>query len=167
MGLFWAAPYFLAAVAVHALLVRTRLTGNSVAKFLAAGGLLGLLLGGHVLAYDGLGLGLSAALAAYAFACELYIFLFTMVMSSVSVKLLLSLRERDLLGPEIDVLYDSAGMVARRLDRLVAVGLLQPDGTFYRVSPRGRRLGWTFAALRHFFRHCSETPSRPGRDDAA
>ena len=167
MVLFWALPYFLAAVAGHALLVRTRLPGSSVAKFLAAGGPLGFALAGHLLMFHGFGVGAWAALAAYAFACELYIFLFTMVTSSVSVKLLLSLRERDLSGPEIDALYDSRGMVARRLDRLVAVGLLEPEGGFYRVAPKGRRLVRTFAVLKLFFRHPVEPPGRTARSDAA
>ncbi len=156
----WAIPCFLAAVAGHALLVRTRLPGNSVAKFLAAGCPLGLALAVYLLAFHGLSVGACAALAAYAFACELYIFLFTMVTSSVSVKLLLSLRAGDLSAAEIDALYGSTGMVARRVERLLAVGLLEPDGGSYRVSPRGRRLVRTFAVLKRFFRH-SPWPAAP------
>src|SRR5262245_17264170 len=108
MTLLWVVPHFVAAVAGHALLARTRLPGNSVAKFLLAGGLLGLALAAHRLALDGLCLSSVAALAAYAFCCELYVFLFTMVGSSISVKLLLSLRRGELSGPEIDALYDTS-----------------------------------------------------------
>jgi DNA-binding HxlR family transcriptional regulator len=153
MVILWAVPYFVAAVAGHALLTRTALPANAVVKFLCVGGPLGLGLALHVLALHGVGLAALATLAVYAFACELYIFLFTLVGSSVSVRLLLALRAGDRSGADIDALYGSAGMVTRRLERLAAVGLLVRDGRAVRVLPRGRRLVRVFAALKHFFRH--------------
>src|SRR5207302_6216679 len=105
MVTLWIGPYFLAAAGGHALLTRTPLPGNSVAKFLLAGAASGLGLVGHLFAVYGVGMAAFSAIAAYAFACELYLFLFTMTASSVSVKLLLTLRRTDLSAAEIDAHY--------------------------------------------------------------
>jgi hypothetical protein len=160
MEMLWPVAYFLGAVAGHALLTRLPLAGNSVSKFLLGGGLLGMGLCYHAWSLFGWQLAAAALLVSYAFMCELYLFLFTMISSSVSVKLLLTLRERDLAKPEIDKLYDAAGMVERRLERLLAVGLLEGDRTAYRVTGRGRKMVNTFRALKHFFRHADGPPTR-------
>src|SRR5215204_6271304 len=94
--------YFLVAVLLHSLLVRMRLPGSSVFKFLAVGGIAGLCLLGHLLLLDAPTHGMLAALAGYAFLCELYLFLFTMVMTSVSVRLMRLLLTQDHTHAEID-----------------------------------------------------------------
>ena len=162
MEFFWAVPYFGAAVAVHALTTRLR-RGNAIVNFLLVAAAGGLALACHLVCRAGLSSPGVAGLLVYAFACELYLFLFTLVASSVSARLLLLLRERHLSAPQIRALYEPAGMVERRVERLVAAGLLEPDGSSYRVSARGRRLVRLFLACRRFFRH----PERPGTRQAA
>jgi hypothetical protein len=153
----WVVPYFAGAVAAHAL--STRLPrGNPIVKFLLVGAVGGGALACHLLWAEGLSLAAMAGLAAYAFACELYLFLFTLVASSVSVRLLLLLLERDRSAGEIRELYEPRGMVARRVERLLAAGLLERDGGSYRVSARGRRLVGLFVALKAFCRHPEERP---------
>jgi hypothetical protein len=144
---------FLAAVASHAVLVRLACPGSAVLKFFLAGGAVGLLLACHVLAAFGFCVTSFAVLSSYAFLCELYIFLFTMTLSSVSVKMLFTLRKADLTPEELAGLYQSRGMVAGRIQRLLAVGLLQQEGPLFRVTPRGRRLVLVFTALQRFFGH--------------
>jgi hypothetical protein len=156
MELFWAVPYFGGAVAVHALLTRLP-WGNPIVKFLLGGGAGGLGLSGHLISLTGLSRATLGGLLVYAFACELYLFLFTLVASSVSARLLLLLRERELGVPEIQALYQPTGMVARRINRLIAAGLLVRAGDGYRVTARGRRVAATFQAGKRFFRHPLES----------
>jgi len=150
MPILWAVAAFLIAVAAHALLVRLPVKGDSVTKFALTGGVTGVALGLLVLLQAPTLLGL-AALVAYAFACELYTFLFTLVGSSVSVRILLTLRDGPRTAAEIDALYETAGMVEGRIERLRQVGLLDPATG--EISARGRLLVRLFRALRHFFRH--------------
>lgn len=145
--------YFLLAVLLHSLLVRTRLPGSSVFKFFAVGGTAGLCMLGHLLLLEAPTLGILAALAAYAFLCELYLFLFTMVMTSVSVRMLRLLLERDRTHQEIDAAYDSRAMVERRLERMRVGGLLEGDDARPRITPRAQRLVALFLAWKRFFRH--------------
>ena len=140
--------------------VATRIPwGNPIGKFLLVGGGAGLALGAHLVVLGGDSLALLAALLTYAFLCELYLFLFTMVASSISARLLLLLRQRDLTADEIKSLYDPAGMVDCRLERLLVAGLLKQEACSYRVSGRGRRLAALFLALKRFFGHPRELPS--------
>jgi hypothetical protein len=155
MEFLWAIPYFLGAVAAHALSARVP-RGNPIVKFVAVGGLGGLGLAGHLVLWTGVSLTAFAGVLAYAFACELYLFLFTLVASSVSVRLLLLLREGDLSAAQIQALYEPSGMVARRIDRLLAADLVTKEGTAYRVTPRGRRLVRLFLTAKGFFRHPQE-----------
>lgn len=150
MELFEALLTFAGAVAVHALLARLP-GGNPITKFLLAGGTCGLALAAHLLLTGGPLLAVASAVAIYAFACELYLFLFTMVASSISARLLLILRQRPLKTAEIQDLYEPRGMVERRLERLVAAGLLHRETGGYRVTERGRRLASRFLAVKGFF----------------
>jgi hypothetical protein len=150
MAILWAGAAFLMAVAVHAIIVRLPVKGDSVTKFVLAGGALAIVLGLLILLQAPTLAGL-AALVAYAFACELYVFLFTLVGFSVSARILLTLRDGPRTAREIDAVYETASMVAGRIERLQRVGLIDPaTGT---VSARGRLLVRLFRALRHFFRH--------------
>ncbi|OAI39517.1 hypothetical protein AYO40_05645 [Planctomycetaceae bacterium SCGC AG-212-D15] len=153
MELLWPFLYLSGAVLVHAMLVRLPIRGNSVAKYLGAGGAAALALTVHLLLVCGPGIKTFAALALFAFVSELYIFLFTMVASSVSVRLLLTLREGSRTTTEIDAVYDSSNMVQDRIGRLLDVGLLVRMGDSCRLSPQGERLLRTFSILRQFFRH--------------
>jgi hypothetical protein len=150
---FWAVPYFLAAIAGHALLVRMGRPGNVFVRFLASGLPVGVVLMWHMFTLYGWGVAPWAAVALYAVSCELYMFLLSLVTTSVSVRLLLALRRGELSRAEIDALYDTAGMVSRRLENLVATGLLERDAVGYHLSVRGRRVVWAFAVLKRFFRH--------------
>jgi DNA-binding HxlR family transcriptional regulator len=159
MAFLWALPYLVGTLLVHGLATRLP-RGNPIGKFLLVGGAGGLALACHLLQTSGLTLATAAGLMAYAFACELYLFAFTLVASSVSARLLLLLREGELSRAQIQGMYDTAGMVERRLARLVAAGLLVRHGSAYRVTPKGRRLLGVFLALKGFFRHGQEPPLR-------
>src|SRR5712692_5003607 len=155
MWALWTLGCCAAAVAGHAAVTRLPLPGNVVAKFVAVGSVLGLVLAGRELAVDGPGVEACAALLVYMFACELYVFAFTMVSSSVSASLLLSLRAGSLSAPEIDRRYSSAYMVESRLEKLRAGGFLWGDAAAYALTPKARLLTSGFAALRRLFGHDS------------
>ncbi len=146
--MLWAAPYFLLSVAGHAVLRRAFVRLNSVSGFLVVGVAAGAALAIHEWLAYGVGVAALAALAAYACACELYLFLFTLVGTSISVRLLLTLRDGERTEQELAAMYRPSDMVARRIQRLHAVGLLDTEET---VSLRGRRLLRTFGRLRGFF----------------
>lgn len=162
MPILWAVAAFLAAVAVHALLLRLPVKGDAVTKFALAGGAIGVALGLVVLIQAPTLTGL-AALVLYAFAGELYTFLFTLVGSSVSARILLTLRAGPRTAAEIDAAYETAGMVQGRIDRMKCVGLLDPASGA--VTARGRLLVRLFRALRQFFRQ-PVTPE-PAFDECA
>ena len=145
--------YFAVAVAGHAVLCRTRFVGNIVTKFLAVGGLLGVALIGHNVFVQGLGVETWPAVLAYGFGCELYIFLFTLVGSSVSASLLLTLGTGTLPQTEIDKLYSNTYMVERRIDNLLAAGLLGVTRSGYLVTAKGQSLLAVFRTLHRFFKH--------------
>jgi hypothetical protein len=94
-----------------------------------------------------------SSLLVYALICELYLFLFTLTISSVSANLLLALRRKALTEEELEEQYDSRKMVAQRLARLEAVGLLGRSGDTLRPTPSGLRATARWAAFRRFFRH--------------
>ena len=149
----WVLIYFAVAIAGHAVLCRLPLRGNFVVKFLLVGGLLGVALGAHEVLSHGLAIEAWTALLLYAFACELYIFLFTLVSSSVSASLLIMLRTGSFTQMELDEHYSSTLMVDRRLDRLLATGLLGANSSGYVLTDKGRALLAVFKALKRFFRH--------------
>src|SRR5206468_734152 len=124
MWMMWAIGYFVMAVAAHGCIARLVWWNDPVSKFLLVGSLLGLILIGHMSGVHGFALPTLASIAFYAFACELYIFLFTMVMSSVSAKLLMTLRDTVVSDIHIGEMYSADGMVERRLERLLGIGLL-------------------------------------------
>jgi len=150
MEILWGIGAFLTAVALHAALLRLPLRGDSVSRFVLAGGLVGLALGWLVLFVAPTLAGL-AGLVLYLFACELYTFLFTLVGTSVSVRILLTLHDGPATADQIDAAYATATMVEGRIAKLRTIGLLDPaTGT---VTERGRLLVRILLALRRFFRH--------------
>lgn len=148
MTLVWAFLYLLVAVAGHGLLMRRRMPGNSVMRFLAIGGGIGSILAVQMFLCHRIAIPALTALAVYALGCEMYLFLFTLVGSSIGASLLLTLRGGALPAERIESMFSPAGMVDCRLERLRKVGLLEANG---RVSPKGRRLLHTFRMLRAFF----------------
>jgi hypothetical protein len=154
MAILWAVAAFLVAVALHAVLLRLPLKGDSVMKFALAGGAVGVALGLVILFQAPTSTGL-AALVLYAFAGELYTFLFTLVGSSVSARILLTLRERPRTATEIDAAYETAGMVKMRIGRLKSVGLIDPATGA--ITARGRLLARLFRELKRFFRQPFDT----------
>ncbi len=94
-----------------------------------------------------------SSLLVYALICELYLFLFTLTISSVSANLLLALRRKALTDGELEEQYDSRKMVAQRLARLEALGLLSRRGDTVRPTLSGIRATARWSAFRSFFRH--------------
>ncbi len=170
MELFWGIPWFLLAVAGHALAVRLRFGGTPVIKFFAIGGSVALGLVAHLAIVGADSLEVAATLTAFALMCELYLFLFTLVGTSVSVRLLVTLRRGSLSQRAIDDLFETEGMVDLRIARLRAADLLEPgesstsryDSTL-RITPRGRRIVLVFLALKRFFRHPISIPVFPSK----
>ena len=151
--------YFLAALALHAALCRLVRRGGAFAKFLLAGGAGGLALSFHAFSRRQMDVETAAGLLAYALACEFYIFLFSMVSSSISVSLLLILgAHRAMLADLETALYSSHGMIARRLEKLVAAGLLSQGDAGYKVTEKGWRLIRILGRLRIFFGHAGAGP---------
>jgi uncharacterized membrane protein YeaQ/YmgE (transglycosylase-associated protein family) len=144
------------AVLAHAGISRvlTSLNLNMVVRFMIAAGIVGACLVGWLLDRYGVSAPQSwAAVLVYAFGCELYVFLFTLAMSSVTANLLTNLSRRDMTDMDIGQFFDSRQMVAARLDRLVAAGLLDEGPTGLALTPKGARTVRTFGWLRGFFRH--------------
>ncbi len=153
MWALWVLVYFAMAVAGHAVFCRLPFVWDTVLKFLVVGGPLGLVLSGHMFLLEGLAVETWTALLMYGFACELYIFLFTLVGSSVSASLLLTLRTGTLPQAEIDNLYSNTYMVERRIDNLLAAGLLGVTRSGYLVTAKGQSLLAVFRTLHRFFKH--------------
>jgi hypothetical protein len=123
---------------------------SMVMRFLIVGGGVGLLLVGHLAGSYGLGVEVWAAGLVYGFGCELWVFLITLVDSSVSVSLLLLLRRRPLGRVELIRFASGRMMVATRVEKLCARGLLQRASDGYTLTRRGRALVATFRFLRRF-----------------
>ncbi len=142
------------AVVAHAGVCRASIPLNVVSRFLLAGGLMGAGLVWWLVTQYGMSAPQTwAGALVYAFCCELYIFLFTFAMSSITANLLGKLSRCDLTDADIEQLYDSRLMVATRLDRLIAVGLIIERPTGLQLTAKGARMVGTFNRLRGFFRH--------------
>jgi hypothetical protein len=142
------------AVAGHAGLCRASMPLNVVTRFLIAGGLAGACLLWWLLGRYGMTAPQTwAGALVYAFCCELYIFLFTFAMSSVTANLVGRLSRCNMTDADIEQLYDSRHMVATRLDRLVAVGLIDEGPAGLRLTTEGARLVRIFWQLRRLFGH--------------
>ena len=158
MSVVLASVYFLVAVVVHAVWCRLPPRLSVVAKFVLAGGLVGVLLSAHLIGVDGFSIGTLAGVAVYALACELYIFLFTLILSSVSAIWLRRLHRGSIEAAALAEAYSPAWMVDSRLGRLVDNGFLQPVAGGYRLTDKARRMIRTFARLRAFFGHDRRQP---------
>jgi hypothetical protein len=142
------------AVVGHAVVCRAPMPLNVVTRFLLIGGLLGICLVWWLLnRYGATAPQTWAGAVVYAFCCELYIFLFTFAMSSITANLLAKLSRSDMSDADIERLYDSRHMVATRLDRLVAVGLVDERPTGLLLTTKGERMFRAFHRLRGLFRH--------------
>jgi hypothetical protein len=153
------------AIAGHAGLCRASMPLNVVTRFLIAGGLAGAsLLWWLVDRYGMTAPQTWAAALVYAFCCELYIFLFTFAMSSVTANLLGRLSRCGMTDADIEQLYDSRHMVATRLDRMIAVGLIKEDSAGLSLTAKGTRMVAVFRHLRELFGHPQPTYSFPTAD---
>jgi uncharacterized membrane protein YeaQ/YmgE (transglycosylase-associated protein family) len=153
------------AVVGHAALCRAPVPLNGVTRFLLIGSLVGAcLVWWLVHRYGATAAQTWAAAVVYAFCCELYIFLFTFAMSSITANLLANLSRSDMSDADIEQLYDSRHMVATRLDRLVAVGLVDEGPTGLRLTTEGARMVRTFRRLRGLFRHPQPAYTFPTKD---
>jgi hypothetical protein len=139
------------AVLLHAALCRWPTRLNVVATFLLAAVPCGLLLSAYLLGNYGVSIAVVAAIIVYAFACELYLFLITLVGNSVSSSLLFLLQGSELSASQIAAAYDDGRMVRRRLQQLVARGLLHHSAAGYLVTPRGARVVAVSNCVRRFF----------------
>jgi hypothetical protein len=97
----------------------------------------------------------------YALSCELYIFLFTFALTSITANLVGKLSRCDLTDTDIEQLYDSRHMVATRLDRLIAIGLVVERPAGLQLTRKGARMACTLSRLRGFFRHPKPTYDFP------
>jgi hypothetical protein len=150
MWILQTVAFFLLAIGVHVILCRLVRPEAALENFLFVGTLAGAALAVRVY---GSGVETVASLLVYAFACEFYIFLFSMVSSSISVSLLLTLRPGRVTDDQLPVLYSSSGMISRRLEKLVAAGLLSQNDGKHLITDKGQRLIGTFYRLRSFFGH--------------
>ena len=152
---------FAACVALHAIAVRIFPRLNRPVSFLLIGSPVGLaMLVAVASRYGVTTTQLVGALVTYAFVCELYLFLFSSALTSISMNLLVRLLSRPLSDAEIAEIYDSRRMVARRIERLVATGLLRtPECGRYQVSARGEKLLCMLGALTRFFRNDPSMPA--------
>jgi hypothetical protein len=153
------------AVGAHAGLCRAAMPLNAVTRFLIPGTLVGACLAWWLLdRYGATAPQAWAGALIYAFGCELYVFLFTLAISSVSANLLTNLLQQDMTDQDVERVYDSRQMVAARLDRLIATGLLDESPSGLRLTTDGARIVCTFHRLRSFFRHPLPTYDIPADD---
>ena len=148
-----AVGYFVVALVLHAAWCRVAQRPSTVVKFVAAGGLVGLVLLGHLLATEGPTHRTLAGLLVFALASELYIFSFTLIISSVSAIWLRRLYRGSIETDALAEAYSPSWMVETRLSRLVENGFLARDGDGYRLTEKGRGLIGTFGRLRAIFKH--------------
>ena len=140
-----------AAVGGQFVLARLRPGGPFVVRFLAVGGVIGLVLAGQLMHRHGAGAEFWAGVLVYGFACELYLFLVTLVGSSASASLLRILRYGSATRAVIDGLSSGQAMVVSRLETLCVNGLLSRVSDGYALTRRGRCLLIPFRVLRLFF----------------
>jgi hypothetical protein len=143
--------FLFSAIGLHAVICRLPMHRAPLRNFLIVGALGGAALAVRLHAEFGSDVETAASLLMYAFTCELYIFLFSMVSSSISVSLLLTLRLGGVANDHLAVQYSSSGMISRRVDKLVAAGLLSQIDDRHILTDKGRRLIRTFSRLRVFF----------------
>jgi hypothetical protein len=142
------------AVVGHAGLCRASIPLNVVTRFLITGGLVGAGLVWWLLGrYGATAPQTWAGAMVYAFCCELYIFLFTFAMSSITANLVAKLSRCDMTDTDIEQLYESRQMVATRLDRLIAVGLIMEHTGELTLTAQGERVVRVFRRLRALFQH--------------
>lgn len=153
LWLLWSLLAFAVALAAHAAICRLSPQGPAVLRYLAVGLPVGAALLALLVLRQGWSADLLAGALLYALLSELYLFLFTLAANSVSLGVLRRLARAPLSAAEVAADYDSAAMVERRLDQLVAGGLLDHDGAAYRPTARGARMARSFARLRRLFRH--------------
>jgi hypothetical protein len=146
-------PLLLAVIGIHALVCRLPLPGSSVGRFLAVGGVGGIIFAWYLFRRLGFTSELIGVLLVYALACELYIFCFTMTIGSISANLLVALATRKMTLAEIDRFYDSRVMVRKRVQRLISIGFLQAAGPTLTSTAKGEKLSRFSTAFRAFFRH--------------
>jgi hypothetical protein len=145
---------FLVAVLFHAAVGRLPLIPNSVLRFLATGGLVGLVLLVLLATRDGLfSPAFATGILIYAFLSELYIFLFTFTLSSVSANLLARLQRRPLMPEEVAELYSGRNMTAARIARMVDSGFLASGQVGLELTAAGERTVRSYERLRRLFRH--------------
>jgi hypothetical protein len=141
----------LSALLLHVVACRVR-PAAPVTMLLLVGALVGGLLTA-ALVVTATALETFAALVVFALGIESYLFLHGTAANSIGVGLLLRLAERELSLADVRTLYDTHGMVQRRLARLEDSGLIAAFGNGYRVTPKGRRLLALFLWFRKVFRH--------------
>jgi hypothetical protein len=154
LSLFGALLVFVASMLGHAAVCRMPSTVNAVFRFIFVASVLGIAL--SLWLYMTFGFSspqLWSGLLSYALFCELYVFLFTLAKGSISANLLVNLSQCHIMDADIDHLYDSGSMVAARIDRMVALGLLEEACGVLVLTNRGSRLIRAFGRLRAFFHH--------------
>lgn len=152
MWLVETAAALLSALLLHVVACRLRRT-SPVSMLLLVGALVGGLLMA-TLVLTATALELFAGLVVFALGIESYLFLHGTASNSIGVGILLRLDEqRELALADVRALYDTHGMVQRRLERLEDSGLIAAFGNGYRVTPKGQRLLDLFLWFRKVFRH--------------
>lgn len=155
------------AILLHVVTVRLPLPISNVLRFLLVGGCVGVALLVTLLVVQGISIELFAGLVLYGFLSELYVFLFTLVISSVGVSMLMRLRHGPMREAELTVSSNGKNMVAVRLERMEANGLVRREQGRYVPTPSARRLVRTFVAVRTLaghelharsLRHAGRTP---------
>lgn len=146
---------FAACVALHAITVRVFPGANRPLSFLFVGSLAGLaMLAAVASRYGVITTQMFGATVTYAFVCEIYLFLFSSALTSISMNLLVRLLSRPLSDAEIAEIYNGRRMVARRIERLIATGLLRtPERGCYEVTARGEKLLRVFGSIARFLRN--------------
>ncbi len=145
--------FLMMAVLSHAAFRRVFPKIGSVGAYLIVGSGLGAVLGMLCWRLFGPDIRSLAVLLVYALGCELYIFMFTMVSSSISASILLTLQSASMNDSELSRAMRGQDMVFRRLEKLVASGLLRQEEDQYFITGKGLRLIRSFRRLRLFFGH--------------
>jgi hypothetical protein len=149
--------FFIFAVFMQGVFSRFSIFKNldSVKQFLLIGGVVGLLFALFLYQRYGLTIDILSCLIIYSFVCELYIFIFTMTIGSISVNLLFSLLKNNLNIQQINELYNSQKMVHNRIDRLMAIALIEESSAGIKLTAKGLKLANMFNCFSSFFQHTS------------
>ncbi len=153
MALAIAVLTLLAAVLIHALVMRLSPPLGSVAAFVAVAFAGAVALAAILLRQMGIAAETIAALLTYAFGCELYLFLSTFSLASISSNILAELRQRSLSEEELAHRYASERMARLRIERLLAAGLIEEKAGTLSLTPKGARTVRIFERLRALFGH--------------